>query len=243
MSTAIDWIDPEPLPDDGLIPLRPGDHMDRQTFHARYLSSHPGLKAELLEGVVFMPSPATREHGGPLRKLSLWLGQYEASTPGVEGYDNTTVILSEGSEPQPDLCLLISPACGGQTSVTEDDYISGSPELVVEVAVSSASYDLHRKRVVYAQAGAREYLIFLPHSGRIFWLINRGGGDFERLSPGEDGLYRSETFPGLWLDPDALSRMDAAAMLEALRRGLATAEHSAFVARLTQARAERSRGE
>lgn len=243
MSTAFEWIEPEPLGDEGIIPLHGGDHLDRETFHARYAAMPPGIKAELIGGVVYMPSPVLREHAGPTFKLALWLGTYEAATPGTQGFDNATVILSGASEPQPDLCLLVRPEYGGQTHVTEEGYIGGGPEFAVEVALSSASYDLHSKRVVYAQAGVREYLIFLPHSGRIFWLVNRGRGDFERLQPGEDGLYRSEVFPGLWLDPEALLRMDSAAILETLNRGLATEEHAAFVQRLALTKTERSAGE
>ena len=62
-----------------------------------------------------------------------WLSEYETATPGVEAYDNATNILGEQSEPQPDACLLIAPTKGGQTR-SEDDYIVGAPELIVEVA-------------------------------------------------------------------------------------------------------------
>lgn len=238
MSTAFEGVEPEPLSDPESIPLFPGQQLDRATFHARYLGMPPGIKAELLQGTVFMPSPVGREHAGPTAKMAAWLEHYSAYTPGTEVFDNGTVLLTEGTEVQPDLCIRIDPASGGQSGST-GDYISGSPELIVEVAVSSDSYDLHSKRVVYAQAGVKEYLVFLPRAGKVFWLIHRGG-DFERLSPGEDGLYRSEAFPGLWLDPEALIRLDTIALLETLRRGLATEEHSTFAARLAQARAERS---
>ena len=44
--------------------LEQGDHMDAAEFHRRYLL-HPWLrKAELIDGVVYVPSPArSRQHG------------------------------------------------------------------------------------------------------------------------------------------------------------------------------------
>lgn len=162
-----------------------------------------------------------------------WLDRYESATPGVEAHDNATDILGEASEPQPDACLLISPACGGQTHF-EGDYIAGPPELVVEVASSSASYDLHSKKQDYLKAGVREYLVVLARERRLVWFANREG-HFEEIPPGDDGLLRSEVFPGLWLDPAALLRLDSAAVRAALDQGLATAEHAEFVQRLAAA--------
>jgi hypothetical protein len=53
----------------------------------------------------------------------------------------------------------------------------------------------------------------------------------------DTGIYRSEVFPGLWLDPSALLRGDTPSVQTTLQRGLASQEHSDFVARLkTQAK-------
>ncbi|HAG80869.1 MAG TPA: hypothetical protein DCL61_06780, partial [Cyanobacteria bacterium UBA12227] len=54
-----------------------------------------------------------------------------------------TVRLDADNEPQPDALLRIEPEVGGNSSISEDDYIEGAPELIVEVAASSASYDLN----------------------------------------------------------------------------------------------------
>ena len=48
----------------------------------------------------------------------------------------------------------------------------------------------------------------------------------------EDGLYKSEIFPGLWLDSAALVRGDMNAVIAALNRGLASVEHAEFLDRL-----------
>ncbi|MGD1805508.1 hypothetical protein ACP6PL_08700 [Dapis sp. BLCC M126] len=45
--------------------------------------------------------------------------------------------------------LFIEPSLRGQTKISEDDYIEGMPELIVEVAASIAAYDLHDKLKAY----------------------------------------------------------------------------------------------
>src|ERR1700722_2574224 len=107
----------------------------------------PDLKrAELIEGVVFVPSPVrARRHGRPHAHLVTWLGIYESATPGVIVADNATVRLALDNEPQPDAVLFVEPGNGGQTHIGPDDYVEGAPEPVAEVASSSASYGLNTK--------------------------------------------------------------------------------------------------
>jgi len=224
---------PPSEPEPALLPLEPGDHLDRATFHARYEAMPPGIKAELIDGVVYMPSPVKRRHGKHSKKVLVWLDLYESATPGVEGFDNTTVILSPNAEVQPDSCLVIDAARGGQTREA-DDWIIGAPELVVEVASSSASYDLHSKLREYERAGVREYVVVLVREPEVKWFVKREAG-YEPVAPGEGALLRSEVFPGLWLDPAALLRLDSAALRAALERGLASDEHREFVERLAAA--------
>src|SRR5712671_1453930 len=122
--------DPETIP-----PLEPGDRLTRDEFERRYNAMPRGIKAELLEGVVHMPSPTRfRRHGRPHLHLITWLGYYESGTPGVEAGDNSTIRLDIDNEPQPDAVLLIDPACGGQARISADDYIEAAPEFVAEVA-------------------------------------------------------------------------------------------------------------
>ena len=47
----------------GLPPLVAGQRLDQVTFHERYEAMPPGTRAELIDGVVFMPSPRGPEHG------------------------------------------------------------------------------------------------------------------------------------------------------------------------------------
>ena len=213
-------------------PLHAGDRLSRAEFERRY-QAHPEIKkAELIEGVVYMPTPVRFEqHGRPHGDVITWLGVYRASTPGVLVGDNVTVRLDFENEVQPDALLRLEPEHGGRSHVTEDDYLEGPPELIVEIAASSAAYDLHDKRRVYARSGVQEYLAVQMYEQRLDWFILREGV-YQTLTPDGDGVLRSEVFPGLWLQPAALWSGDLAAMLAVLQEGLASPEHAAFLARL-----------
>ena len=213
-------------------PLEPGDRLSRSEFERRYVAM-PGLpKAELIEGIVYMPSPARfRRHGRPQAHLVTWLGVYESATPGVEAGDNSTTRLDMDNEPQPDAVLLIDPACGGQARISEDDYIEDAPELVAEVSASSVSVDLHSKLHVYRRHGVREYVVWRVLDHAVDWFVLRAG-QYERLEPDEQGVIRSAVFPGLWLDTVALLRGDLASVLTTVQRGLASQEHRVFMEQL-----------
>src|SRR5208282_6607351 len=95
--------------------LENGDRLTREEFERRYEAMPNLKKAELIEGVVYMPSPVRqRRHSRPHLHLCTWLGHYEAGTPGVEGGDNGSIRLDLDNEPQPDAFLFIQPECGGQ---------------------------------------------------------------------------------------------------------------------------------
>jgi Uma2 family endonuclease len=217
--------EPTPLP-----PLKAGDRLDQPTFHARYEAMPEDFRAELIGGVVYVPSPLKRPHGRMHAIVSHWLATYEDDTPGTETYDNATTILGPENEPQPDLALLILSPEHGRTR-DQDEYIAGPPELIVEVASSSEDIDLHAKRADYERTGVKEYVVVALRRARVYWFVSRGGR-FADLPPGADGILRSEVFPGLWLDPAALLRRDRGRLLDVLRQGLATPEHAAFVSRL-----------
>jgi Uma2 family endonuclease len=217
-------------------PLENGDHLTRDEFERRY-EAMPGVKAELIEGVVFMSSPVrVTEHGEQHFDLVTWFGVYKAQTPGVRSGDNTTVRLGTTNEPQPDVMVFIDPGCGGQAAIDVDGYVRGAPELVAEVSASTATIDLNSKFDVYRRHGVGEYLVWRVYDDAIDWFVRRGA-QYQSLSPDPaDELLKSETFPGLWLDPAALVRRDLAAVLAALARGLASPEHAAFVRQLAARR-------
>jgi len=214
----------------GIPPLRAGDHLTRAEFERLY-ESHPEIKkAELIEGVVYMPSPTRfEEHSCPHGDIVAVLHVYRAATPGVQAGDNPTVRLDNENDVQPDVVVRLK-TCG-RSCLNEDGYLVGSPELIVEVAASSAAYDLHVKRRVYQRTGVQEYLALRVYEQRADWWTLREGA-YQPLLPDEKGILRSEQFPGLWLNAPAFWASDLAAVLATLQEGLATPEHVAFVARL-----------
>lgn len=211
-----------------------GDHLSRREFHRRYLKMPEVKGAELIEGIVFMPSPVRRKkHGRPHQVIGTWIGNYEIATPGTESLDNCSVFLDDENEPQPDTCLRILPDFGGQTKDTPDDYVEGAPELIVEISGSSASVDLHRKKRAYQRNGVREYVVWLTEEQRFRWFVLRGS-EYAEIEPDEGGVYRSEVFPGLWLDAKAALQFDLRAVAQTLADGASSQEHVAFCAQLSK---------
>jgi hypothetical protein len=213
-----------------------GDRLTQPEFHRRYEAMPEGVKAELIEGVVYMASALRRPHGTHHPELSLAFTVYKAFTPGVEVGDNMTAILGERSEPQPDLILRVESECGGQSRYNEKEYLVGAPELVAEIAHSSEAIDLGGKRREYRRAGAREYLVVCLRERAIHWFHFPSR---RKYRPDRDGIWRSSVFPGLWLDEPALFARDSPRLMATVQRGLADPEHAAFVARLEAARGRR----
>ncbi len=218
--------------DSEIPPLEAGDRLSRAEFERRYQAMPELKKAELIEGVVYVPSPVKlNRHGRPHFDLITLLGYYKGATPGLIGADNTSTRLDLDNEPQPDVVLFIDPANGGQARISPDDYLEDAPELVAEVASSSVSYDLTDKLKSYRRNGVLEYIVWRVRDRQIDWFALKDG-EYRRLPLDESGVYRSEVFPGLWLDTAALIRSDTRAAIATLERGLASPKHAAFVARL-----------
>ena len=210
-------------------PLEQGDKLSRAEFERRYEAMPNLKKAELIEGVVHLPSPVRlHRHGRPQAYLMYWLVAYEFATPGTFVADNISVRLDMANEPQPDAALLIDPDKGGQARLS-NDYVEDAPELVAEVSSSSVSYDLNTKLEIYRRNGVREYLVWRVQDRRIDWFILKRQ-KYARLPLDKAGLYRSKVFPGLWLDPAALVRCDLTTLSAVLQRGMASPGHAAFVA-------------
>jgi Uma2 family endonuclease len=209
--------------------LEPGDHLTRPEFERRYKAMPSALKAELIEGIVYMPSPVRlTKHGRQHAWLMGWLTQYEALTPGTESADNATLRLDLENEPQPDGLLRILEEHGGQSRIDEDGYVVDGPELVVEVASSSAAYDVHEKKRAYRRNGVREYLVWLVEDDRLEWW-ELTEGEYVPLQLDAAGHVKSRVFPGLWLDCASLLVGNLAAVLETVRQGAQSPEHAAFV--------------
>lgn len=211
-------------------PLESGDRLTRAEFERRY-DAMPNLKkAELIEGVVYLASPLRlKSHGEPHAFIMTWLGVYKAATSGVGFADNATVRLDADNEAQPDALLRIETT--GQSRISQDDYLEGAPELIVEIAASSASYDLHEKLKVYRRNQIQEYLVWRVYDQDFDWFKLKEG-KYIQLEANAQGVICSQVFPGLWLDKNALLTGDLAGVLKVLQQGLATEEHQNFVKNL-----------
>jgi hypothetical protein len=207
-----------------------GEHFDQPEFHRRYEAMPAGIKAELIDGVVHMPSPVGAEHGPAQGESIFWLGCYAAETPGIQASGAVTIILGPRSEPQPDAVLMIRPECGGQTRI-DRGYIRGAPELVVEISKATRYVDLGPKLADYSRAGVKKYVVRALDPDEVLW-FHQVEGSLTRVAPDADGLYRLVVFPGLWLDPSALLAGDLRRLRQVVEQGVATPEHAAFVARL-----------
>jgi len=189
-------------------------------------------KAELVEGVVYKPSPLRiNDHAMPHADMAGWLSVYRSATRGVRVADNGTLFLDLENEVQPDLSLFVDAALGGRSRLRPDGYAEGAPELIVEIAASSASYDLHDKLRAYRRNGAQEYIVWRVLDGAIDWweLVE---GAYVPLAADEAGVVDGRVFPGLRLDRLAMLAGNLARVLAVQQAALGGEAHAAFVERL-----------
>lgn len=186
----------------------------------------PALRfAELIDGVVYLPSPVSIEHGRAGHLLQLWADRYASRAEVAEVLANVTWLMLE-SAPQPDITVRLRPEYGRQ-SRDEGKYPAGAPEFVAEVSRSTRSYDLGPKLALYARAGVKEYLAVLLEEQRFEWRALREHG-YELIAPDSAGIRCSEVFPGLWLDEVAFWNNDIQGVLAVLERGLHSGEFSEY---------------
>lgn len=224
----------------GIPPLESGDRLTRIEFERRYLAAPRIKKAELIEGIVYVASPLRfQQHAEPHSRLHGWLWTYQISTPGLRLGIEPTIRLDLDNEPQPDIVPILDEAVGGKAKCTDDGYLEGVPELVVEIvimqlvcAASSAAIDIGSKKQAYRRNGVLEYIVWQSFENQLDWfcLID---GEYRLLPVNEDGIIRSRVFPGLWL-ASALLTGDLPEVLGVLQQGLNSTEYAAFVKRLNE---------
>jgi Uma2 family endonuclease len=213
-------------------PLRNGDRLTRDEFLRRW-EAMPDLKrAELIDGIVYMPSPVAHAHSDYHFRLSAWLSRYITDTPGCMAGTAGTWLMASDSAPQPDLALRIKDEFAGQSNI-EGDYPVGAPELIIEVSETTGAKDPGAKLRLYERSGVREYLIVSPRRQRIVWYA-LDAGKYQEMAPNEDGWFRARVFPGLWLDPAALWNADFPGLAAAVQQGIASREHAEFVGSLAR---------
>ena len=209
--------------------LHNGDCMSQAEFHRAYSLSPEGFRAELVGGTVLVASPMLADHGEFHSPLMTLFGNHESETAGVTSGDNSTLILGDRSEPQPDAYLRILPEFGGQAKVNENGYIEGPPGLIAEIALSSYSVDLHSKREDYAENGVHEYLVLSIRERRLHWFDLPKNVEHDLPS---DGVCRLRSFPGLWIHVPSLIARDLKKLNRTLRKGIRSPAHAAFVRKL-----------
>ena len=216
-------------------PLQAGDHLSRAEFERRYRAMPHVKRAELIEGVVYMPSPVHYlQHSRPHGTVMAWLVNYSMATPGVAWADNASLRLDYDNELQPDAMLFIEEAYGGACRISPDDYLEGPAELVVEVSGSTVSFDMNTKLRVYRRNGVQEYLVLLAQEERAVWHVLVEGA-YQVLASDEEGILRSRVFPGLWLHPERFWVGDLPGLMAVLDQGLASQDHADFAAQLAAA--------
>lgn len=213
-------------------PLQTGDRLTRVEFERRW-DAMPHLQhAELIEGVVYMAAALRQsQHGRPHTYIMMWLGNYAALTPGVDVGTAASVRLDLDNEPQPDGHLRLPAWAGSTATIDADGYVSGAPDLVVEVSGSTVSLDMHLKLQLYRRHGVREYVVWRTLDDEIDWFVLQDG-EYVRLAIDKDGWYRSQLFPGLWLHPDTLLHGFPTAIHAMMHEGMKSAAHATFVKEL-----------
>lgn len=202
------------------MPLESGDRLTRNEFHRRYCTRLDIKKAELIQGVVYVSSPVRYTvHDEQNSMVNAWLSFYRLPMPEMNQGGGATIYLSEQDEVQPDAFLFREPSLRpGGLRRTEDGYLEGTPDLVVEIAASTASYDLHDKMEAYRRAGVPEYIVWRTIDEHIDWFVLRGGV-YERLLPDERGVISSIVYPGLRLDVAKMLAGDLQGVIAALQTG------------------------
>src|SRR3954464_5834068 len=117
---------------ESLPPLRDGQRLDRATFHERYEAMPPSTRAELIGGVVHMPSPLSNDRAEANVPPIIWLDHYIEFTPALRMAINATTFLGDEGEAQSDVTVRLPAELGGQSRI-EGGYIVGAPELVIEI--------------------------------------------------------------------------------------------------------------
>lgn len=215
------------------LPLEQGEYLGREEFEARYAAMPPGTKVELFEGVVYMPSPARADHARAHAAVIGWLVVYAAATSVVDVQTEISTRLGLTNEVQPDAILRLETAFGGKSRVAADGYLDGPPELVVEVAATTSSYDLGPKFRLYEQAGVTEYIVWQVPNQRLSWFALREG-KYTPLLPDATGVIASQVFPGLWLNGPALLAGKLHQVMLTLQHGLASPAYAAFETNLKE---------
>lgn len=196
------------------LPFDNGDVMSREQFHRLYSECEELQRVELIEGIVYLPSPIrSKGHAEEQMLMLVWLDAYASrhEESGLSAQPPNSVMLDDENEPEPDAMLFRK-----DQAQFDDGYLASAPELIVEIAASSAARDLHQKKRAYECNGVREYIVWRTRDKAIDW-FRLVDGAYVTISPNAEGIIESAEFPGLRLDVPAMLAHDRARVLRALR--------------------------
>ena len=214
-------------------PLENGDRLTREEFHRRYEAMPEKVKAELIKGVVYFRIKTTATRAEANAAMVGLIGLYSSNTLGTSFVLHVSLMIDKKSEAQPDAVLRIKENYGGKSWINDRDYLEGAPELVVEIASSSASYDLHDKLEMYEQKGVQEYIVWRVLDKQIDW-FGLEKEKYKKFVRNKQGIIESKVFPGLRLNVKAMLKDDLQKVLSDLQKGLESKKYKDFVGQLSK---------
>jgi Uma2 family endonuclease len=181
----------------GRLPDRPSSLLTLEQFK-RLVKD--GMKADLINGVMFVTIPASYTHERLFGFLMRLVGDYvEAKDLGVILGSRSLVEVGPRDGYEPDLCFVAQ----NRLDIINEASITGPPDLVIEIiSPSTRRHDAYAKKQGYARLGVPEYWLIDPDNRAVVFYRLTESGYVE--DPVEDGVYHSLAVPGLWLRLDWL---------------------------------------
>lgn len=213
--------------------LRPGDRLSAKEFERRFDATPDLKKAELIDGVVYVPPPQNEWIGSAQFALAGLLGIFYFHTPPVQGAIRGMLRLDDRNRLQPDVYLYIRAENGGRIRTDADGFMINGPELAADI-VGPDRHEPSAKIEPYRRYGVQEFIVWRVMERSIEWHALHGER-YEAVQPDANGVLRSREFPGLWITTKPLIEGDMSSAAGILNDGLASAEHASFVRRLREA--------
>jgi len=172
--------------------------MERMSAADFFRDAPEDRKAELIDGLMIMPSPPLVIHERLQGFLFRLLGGFvEERELGEVFGSRTAVELELFYAPEPDIFFVSQE----RLHIIGEKGVLGAPDFVIEIlSASTAQNDRGSKFHAYERAGVREYWLIDPYgpAGTEFYrLLN---GRFHPLAPDAEGRLTSATIPGFWID-------------------------------------------
>jgi Uma2 family endonuclease len=161
-----------------------------------------GCKADLIDGVIHMASPDTRDHAALTLFLAYLIEGYNAARKlrGFTFFSRFACRISDYRAPEPDVGYVRKE----RVQLVEDNELNGPPDVAVEVVSRDSRHrDYVEKRALYLDAGVTEYWIVDPIL-RCAEFLRLNRGEYEALPLEANRIFRSTVIPGFWLNVDWL---------------------------------------